>query len=921
MADALSRGDASSVVLIGCHSFTALEDLPAVANNLTGLQDVLTDPEIWGVPKDRVAVMAQPSSADDVLGVVRQAADSASDTLVVYYAGHGLTDPLNWELYLALSESRKGDVLVHSALRFEYLRRVIRNSGAKKKVVLIDCCFSGRALQAAMDGNATDIVGRAVVEGTYVIAAAGPTALALAKPGEQFTAFTGELLGTLKEGVPGAGELLGMEALFGRMRERLLAASGPLPERMNLNTAGQICIARNRALPPKLTGPRPSGVGPAIAASQVRIYSAADDVIGSGFLVAADVVCTCAHVVASALRLEPDTTRGVHDERVELDFPLLDGSPRTGARVMTWRRDGEDVALLRLDAPVDGSWPAPLVDATGAWGHACSVLGFPTTAAYGRWATGTLRGHQAHGWLQMDTSSEVHRIGQGFGGAPVWDRELSAVVGMALAAHDGERTAFLLPSARLVEEQMLHSRSPFPGLAPFMEDDTELLHGRDADIRRVHAAVCGRPVTLVSGPTGCGKSSLVRAGVLPRLRAEGMSVSELRPAPRMSAAMSLATALTGILEPELDVRDRLAKAEELGRLLETGVDAHAELRGRILARGGGAGHVLLIDPLDDYVDADPAAARDLFALVAAVSGEDGTSVLRVLATGRPDSLGALVTPAATDLVGNAVELLAPLAVDDLKRVISAQTGDVPGLQFEPGLLERVVADAGDEPGFMPLVQIVLNGLWQNRTRSTLTHAAYDSFGGVTGVLVRHADDVFAELTERQRVDMRRLFVQLSRPGAGDPFLRRPSRATALAPELTDTARTLAHRRLVVLSRAAGDAAQEEMVDLAHEALTRLWHTGRQWLVESHDHRLWQETLRADLIRWESQHRDPGRLLRGADLAEAELRMASNPDDISNDERAYILLSHQWRRRARLKQAAIGALAVLVVLAAVLTLSI
>ncbi|MFE6162131.1 hypothetical protein ACFQ7F_24835 [Streptomyces sp. NPDC056486] len=136
MADALSRGDASNVVLIGCHTFTALEDLPAVENNLAGLRNMLTDPEVWGVPKDRIAVLAQPSNADDVLGVVRQAADSASDTLVVYYAGHGLTDPLSWELYLALSGSRIGDILVHSALRFEYLRRVIRNSGAKKKVVL-----------------------------------------------------------------------------------------------------------------------------------------------------------------------------------------------------------------------------------------------------------------------------------------------------------------------------------------------------------------------------------------------------------------------------------------------------------------------------------------------------------------------------------------------------------------------------------------------------------------------------------------------------------------------------------------------------------------------------------------------------------------------------------------------------------------
>ncbi|PZT70380.1 hypothetical protein DN402_33990 [Streptomyces sp. SW4] len=123
-----------------------------------------------------------------------------------------------------------------------------------------------------------------------------------------------------------------------------------------------------------------------------------------------------------------------------------------------------------------------------------------------------------------------------------------------------------------------------PGLEAFSEDDAEFFHGRDSDIARVHRAVHRRPVTLLAGPSGCGKSSLVRAGVLPRLRAEGMTVSELRPVPGARPSAVLARALTAILEPALGEVERLARAEELAGLLESGGDVPAELRGRVLTR-------------------------------------------------------------------------------------------------------------------------------------------------------------------------------------------------------------------------------------------------------------------------------------------------------------------------------------------------
>ncbi|WP_148666608.1 nSTAND1 domain-containing NTPase [Streptomyces sp. MOE7] len=655
-------------------------------------------------------------------------------------------------------------------------------------------------------------------------------------------------------------------------------------------------------------------------ASQVRIYSAAGEVIGAGFLAAADVVCTCAHVAARALGL-PGTTEQAPGKPVDLDFPLLRGRPRARATVVSWRHGEADVALLRLDAVVEGARPVPLVDGTGVWGHTFRAFGYPAGADRGVWASGTLRAGQGSGWVQMEAHGPGPRIAEGFSGAPVWDDVQDGVVGMTVAAHRGDRTAYLLPSADLVDEQTLQPRCPFQGLEAFTEGDAKFFHGRDNDTTRVHTAMRRRPVTLVTGPSGSGKSSLVRAGVLPWLRAEGMSVSELRPVPGARAAAVLARALTGILEPGLGEVERLAKAEELARLLETGNDMPAELRGKILARGGTAGHALFVDQFEEYAGAEPGTARDLFELLAALAGKDGAAVLRVVATARPDSLDVLVTTDTSGVVSDAVQFLAPLAANDLERAVTAPVDAVPGLWFEPGLPERIVADAGDEPGRMPLVQFTLTELWKRRTRSMLTHAAYDDLGGVAGALVGYADDAFAGLTPAQQVCARRLFVQLARPGDGDTFSRRPTRTADLAPELLDLAWELAPSKLVVLSRAPGGTERDEIVDLAHEALTEHWPRLRQWLVNSQDFRTWQEQLRADLHRWMTQHRELNRLLSGTDLAEAERRLAAQPEDISADERGYILLSRRHSRRGtRLKQAAISSLAVLTVLAVILALS-
>lgn len=234
----------------------------------------------------------------------------------------------------------------------------------------------------------------------------------------------------------------------------------------------------------------------------------------------------------------------------------------------------------------------------------------------------------------------------------------------------------------------------------------------------------------------------------------------------------------------------------------------------------------------------PEDARELFRMPAALAGREGGTLLRVAATGRPGPLESLVTPETAELAGEAVEFLAALSGEPLERAVTGPVAAEPGLWFEPGLPQRIVADAGDAPGRMTLVQFALTRLRDRRSRSMPTHAAYDELGGGAGALVGYADESLETLSESQLQSARKLLAQLARP-EGDGFVRRPSPVGALPPELASAARELAPGKLVVLSPAPDGSG--EIVDLAHESLTRLWPRLRQWLTDTREFRTWQET--------------------------------------------------------------------------------
>lgn len=233
----------SRAVLIGVAEYTAMPPLPAVANNLRQLKALLTAEDLWGLPEANCTMLPDPRSAEQVLDAVRSAATEAEDALLVYFAGHGLVSRRG-DLFLALPSSHMERI--YSGVSYDLLRHeLVEEATAPVRLVILDCCYGGRAMEGYMSGP-EDIAERAAVEGSYVMTAAAETKRALAPPGETYTAFSGELLRALEDGVPDGPDPLTMDALFRYVRGELEAKGRPTPQQRARNGGHSVALVRNR---------------------------------------------------------------------------------------------------------------------------------------------------------------------------------------------------------------------------------------------------------------------------------------------------------------------------------------------------------------------------------------------------------------------------------------------------------------------------------------------------------------------------------------------------------------------------------------------------------------------------------------------------------------------------------------------------
>lgn len=433
---------------------------------------------------------------------------------------------------------------------------------------------------------------------------------------------------------------------------------------------------------------------------------------------------------------------------------------------------------------------------------------------------------------------------------------------------------------------------PYRGLFSFREADAPFFFGREAFTAQLVEAVHRQPLTVVIGPSGSGKSSIVFAGLLPHLRREeGWLIAAFRP--DSHPFYELANALIPLLEPNLKETDRLVETGKLAEALSGGGLALSTVVARILEKNPGADQLLLlIDPFEELYSLCPEPRlRHRFLDVLLESSTAPPAPLHLVLTLRADFVGQALAyrPFVDALVGADVKL-GPMTRQELGQAIE-KPAEKQGVTFEAGLVDRILDNVGDGLGNLPLLEFTLSTLWERQAAGQLTHAAYEAIGQVVGSLGFYAEDVCAGLSHMEQEQTRRIFMQLIRPGQQTADIRRRVSRAELNEEQWSLAQRLADARLVMTDQ---DPTGQETVEIVHEALIRGWSRLQAWLNEDRAFRIWHERLRAALSQWEASNRDEAALLHGVLLVEAEERVTTNLAEITPPEHEFLQTSLAWQ---------------------------
>jgi hypothetical protein len=460
---------------------------------------------------------------------------------------------------------------------------------------------------------------------------------------------------------------------------------------------------------------------------------------------------------------------------------------------------------------------------------------------------------------------------------------------------------------------------PYRGLFHFGPENAEFFFGREVFVQELFVATQNRNFIPVLGASGSGKSSVVLAGLVPKLQNEGHWLfTHFRPGsdPFHALAEALVPLYTsGDSTTQIIQTSKLAKSLGNGDITLPNILSHIE-------RQHPNHRVLLIaDQFEElYTLCTDLKIRRSFLDTLLASFQSSPSLAQynhvLVATMRADFLGnALSYRPFADVLQNADIKLGPMNCEELTQVIEKPSEKL-GVTFQEGLVKRILDDVDSEPGNLPLLEFALTELWKRRRGKQLTHAAYEEIGEVKGALARHADENYRKLSETEQEQVQRIFIQLVRPSQGMEDTRRLATKAELSQANWGLVKQLADARLVVTSR---NADNQETVEVVHEALIRNWGKLRQWMDTDRSFRAWQEGLRSRIHQWEETQRDEGALLRGAALAEAEEKLKQRQDDLAQGEQEFIkksiiLRDREQKQRERARRRTVLGLTVGFVLA-------
>ena len=438
--------------------------------------------------------------------------------------------------------------------------------------------------------------------------------------------------------------------------------------------------------------------------------------------------------------------------------------------------------------------------------------------------------------------------------------------------------------------------NPYKGLRAFQEADAGDFFGREQLTQQLIDRLdedhgLARFLAVV-GPSGSGKSSVVRAGLLTALRQGALPGSdkwfmvEILPGARPLEELEVAMI-------RVSASHRTNLIEQLQR------DERGLIRAAKLILPPETELLLVVDQLEEVftlVEDGQHTRHFLDLLFQAVT--DPRSRVRVVVTLRADFYDRpLMYPEFGDLVRQRTEVIMPMTASELERAIVAPAEQI-GLQVEAGLVAAMVADVNEEPGALPMFQYALTELFDRRDLRTLTLGSYQDLGGVMGVLTRRADEVYSRLDHDQQQAARQLFLRLVTLGEGTEDTRRRAHRAELVSAIGEIAASVinAFEQSRLLTSDHNPLTREPTVEVAHEAILREWGQLRAWLDENrHDVRQ-QRLLAAAAKDWLNADRDSSYLLHGSKLEQFRGWAAETELALTGEERDYLNISHAEQQR-------------------------
>lgn len=686
----------------------------------------------------------------------------------------------------------------------------------------------------------------------------------------------------------------------------------------------------------------------------VRILTPDKRTAGTGFVVKdTGLIVTCAHVISSYKQ----------DQKVKLIFYAT--TEEAQAKILTefWRsRKAEDIAILQLDNPLpQGVEPLLLGEEEGTKGHEFETFGFPETKPKeGMWGYGKIGGftNKENGSrvLQLTQSTEITR---GFSGGPLLDSKRKRVIGMvnAVLSPDrlgkGKETSFITPTSilrKICPQLKVSDICPYQGLKPFGEEDAVYFYGRKQEIERVLDKLKETPPLLaIFGPSGSGKSSLIQAGVVPKLKQKKLVYTDsdrwafIRVRPKEDPFQELA--IQGLVDENNNLikasNNWLSEKPEYLRL------------------------VLILDQFEEILVSCPEEVRQQFfaELLKLCASDLPVTVIIVM---RNDFYAILAeqAPQLMETLGAGIVINISTKIDEnnLKDIIKEPAKEL-GLRFEKGLVETIIQDIVKENSatdnqtsyapstILPLLEFALSQLWKDHEDGMMTHKTYQEMKGVTGSLSIWAEKTFREFKQPQLQDLvRRIFLELvhfGNPQESIPDSRRTRELKELLglhgqeeiqgsgkkimifavslliqnglyqlgslilkhyqPEqkqVIKVIKTLADKRLIITQANLNEDKIENdstKVELIHEALLRDWPRFRQWIKTNRKFLEWLQTIETQAQRWQKTaqniaKRDKDKLRQGNELLEAEKYYKKQKAELSQLVRDFIVSSIKYRQQ-------------------------